>query len=785
MAKIVKRFYEINEKEFQYAGGKGGTLARLIQKNFPIPNGMVIFPDAFDNNQLIPSAWQDIQKILDEFKSEKPNASFAVRSSALSEDSAYASFAGEFETVLDVHSAPAVKAAIEQVQASRDSQRVKAYSKNKGLGAVAPIAVIIQQLIRADISGILFTSDPVTRNRFEMHGNYVYGLGDELVSGEAEPFTFTFQYPAGVYHGPDELKKHAKKLFKLAIRLENELGCPQDIEWAVAHNTVYILQSRPITTLKPYNPQTAEWNHSRSGDFVWFQQEVFPDVLTPATWSIFKNFQSLDIYNIPIMGNIHGRLYMNFSLSFSMFGLLNKSREYMLEYIALVTGHSLNRVTIKNLPLTKGQLLKVMLPKMITMLPKQFLLVRKFDQIIADNPAKCEQIINEVRACQGADSLVSLYNKKIFPLFWNLLQVQDKANENYFFPYLDAKLELYKSVGKEQADHILSKMTARSGTLASVQPLIDLQRLSNGDITRKGYQHIAGHRPPHENEIAEPRLYEQPGWIEDRLNQYQKNPRDYLAMAESSKQDFEHAWSDFKEKHPRQAARIWKELEKTLLAMEKREIIRSELTRSIGVVRQWYLQCGEMLNIGNDVFFLEVEELMEVLHGNASLAAEIAKRKSAYQRQLERPVYPAIISGTFNLDEWMRDPSRRHDIYDTHTELVFEEQTDIIKGYPGSSGRVAGLVRVLHNPSDGHQLKQGEILVAASTNVGWTPIFPRAAAVITDIGAPLSHAAIIARELGIPAVVGTANGTTRLHTGDRVFVDGEKGIVLIKDAKSL
>ncbi len=119
-------------------------------------------------------------------------------------------------------------------------------------------------------------------------------------------------------------------------------------------------------------------------------------------------------------------------------------------------------------------------------------------------------------------------------------------------------------------------------------------------------------------------------------------------------------------------------------------------------------------------------------------------------------------------------------MFDSHVPYQVSE-SDVIKGYPGSAGRVEGVVRYLTSPDKGSKLQEGEILLASTTNVGWTPLFPRAAAVITDIGAPLSHAAIVARELGIPAVVGTGNATMRLRTGDRVRVDGGQGIVELLD----
>jgi pyruvate,water dikinase len=140
-----------------------------------------------------------------------------------------------------------------------------------------------------------------------------------------------------------------------------------------------------------------------------------------------------------------------------------------------------------------------------------------------------------------------------------------------------------------------------------------------------------------------------------------------------------------------------------------------------------------------------------------------------------------IIRGRFDPFQWATDPNRRNDVYDMQAPIT-SVQSHAITGFAGAAGRVEGTVRCLTRPEEGVHLKPGEILVAVTTNVGWTPLFPRAAAVVTDVGAPLSHAAIVARELGIPAVVGCADATTRLRTGDRVRVDGGQGVVEILDA---
>jgi pyruvate,water dikinase len=134
--------------------------------------------------------------------------------------------------------------------------------------------------------------------------------------------------------------------------------------------------------------------------------------------------------------------------------------------------------------------------------------------------------------------------------------------------------------------------------------------------------------------------------------------------------------------------------------------------------------------------------------------------------------------GKFDPVEWVADPQRRSDIYDARKQIK-TQYTSQVKGLPGSAGQAEGRVRILNSPGEGDQIQPGEILVAITTNVGWTPIFPRAAAVVTDVGAPLSHAAIVARELGIPAVVGCFNATSVLKNGDFVRVDGGQGIVEI------
>ncbi len=171
-----------------------------------------------------------------------------------------------------------------------------------------------------------------------------------------------------------------------------------------------------------------------------------------------------------------------------------------------------------------------------------------------------------------------------------------------------------------------------------------------------------------------------------------------------------------------------------------------------------------------------------VLAGDKKSIASISGRRKVYDTYFSLPPYPALIIGQFDPVVWASDPNRRSDIFDSRC-VKAHPVPSTISGYAGAAGCVEGIVHRLDRPEDGNQLQKGEILVTVTTNIGWTPLFPLLAAIVTDVGAPLSHAAIVARELGIPAVVGCGNATQLLKTGDRVSVDGSNGKITILNQK--
>ncbi|NHJ02949.1 MAG: phosphoenolpyruvate synthase, partial [Candidatus Heimdallarchaeota archaeon] len=325
LEKVVYSFKELDSEILPKAGGKGSALAQLLQLGYPVPDGFVILPSAFRNDELRAEAWDQVQFYLSKHRKRDKSATFAVRSSALAEDSAFAAFAGQFETILGVKNDDEILTAIHTVFASKRSERVEAYSKIKGIDFQHEIAVIIQQLVDSEISGVLFTADPVTGSINTMSGSFIYGMGDQLVSGESDAFQFELSRPKGKYKGPEEFKKYSKKLYSLASKVEKDFKAPQDIEWAIWHGKLYLLQSRPITTLIGYDPVLAYHNESLVGDYFWTFTgvgELVPNILKPSDWSIWKIYNtdcSEHNWFLPHMmyANIAGRLYTNGSVMVS------------------------------------------------------------------------------------------------------------------------------------------------------------------------------------------------------------------------------------------------------------------------------------------------------------------------------------------------------------------------------------------------------------------------------------------------------------------------------------
>jgi phosphohistidine swiveling domain-containing protein len=542
-----------------------------------------------------------------------------------------------------------------------------------------------------------------------------------------------------------------------------------------------------MTELNGFDPITGAWNDSLTGDYLWSRNnfgEARPDVMSPFTYSITEKVWS-KISFLPgyqLSGNICGRYYANVSVSISMLRALGRNKEAAIEQMRDLLGNVPEDLEIPAVPLSRSTMF-LALPRMIKLGMMEKSGAKKVPEFVAVSPGRCKALRQQIQQIGAKTELVSFWDKEIQPELTEGIWILGGATQP-LEATVKLKKELVELVGEADANALFSNLSSQSetssgsGMLASLGPVIGIARVGQGQMSRAEYLEKYGHRGPHEAEISLPRPAEDPDWLDQQLAEYKKSPVDVYALLERRRAEFEAAWGRLQAHYPEKVRKLRRRIEKVGPAACLREAARDEITRFLWVEREWALRAGQLTGLDDDIFLLTIDEVLEVLGGNTAATVYIPARRETYASYRELPPYPMIVRGPFDPFRWASDPQRRSDIYDATAKPPIST-SKTIRGFAGAAGCVEGQVRLLDGPEHGDQLQPGEILVAVTTNVGWTPLFPRAAAVVTDVGAPLSHAAIVARELGIPAVVGCGSATTRLRTGDRVRVDGGHGTVEI------
>ncbi|MGW6929553.1 PEP/pyruvate-binding domain-containing protein [Lentzea sp. NPDC054927] len=720
-------------------GGKGASLARLTRAGLPVPAGFHLTTCAYRERSM--------DGVLDAFR--ELGGPVAVRSSATAEDLPDLSFAGQHDTVLNVDESRLFDAVLRCWDSLR-SERAVAYRARNGIES-AEMAVVVQRMVPADVSGVLFTADPVT-GRAEPVINAVRGLGEALVSGEADSAELL-----------DDAQK--SELVGLGKRIEALYGMPVDVEWALEGKRFWILQARPITSLR------VEWNDSLDGDYLWSNGnvgEAVPEVMTPVTWSLVELLSSVAIGPHRISGNIGGRFYLNISTYTALGTVIGKADE-MRRSGEETFGRIPDGVTVPPLPMSRLAILRAVLRGAGGPIKQQILYRTRLPQLVRDNPGRCAAAHKAIAACTTPGALLGLWRHDLDQLLRFVCPILDAGARMIAGGPAALRRRLVALIGEEDAATLLTGFHDGAG-LASLGPLVGLARLRSGEIDRGTFAQSWGHRCANDFEVYAPRPAEDPEWISRQLETL-ADPEALLARQREARAE---AWDRLVAKHPSAAPKIRKQLDRIGDSARAREQARSEMVRAFWVMRAFVLRAGELTSSGDALFFLPIDDVLRVLDGETTLLDRVPAQRATYERYRALPPYPAVIRGRFDPESWAASPNRRADLHDATTDVPMPAD---VTGFPGSAGVVEGVARVLARVEDGESLRQGEILVTTVMNIGWTPLFTRAAAVVTDVGAPLSHAAIVARELGIPAVVGCGNATTRIATGDRIQVDGARGTV--------
>ncbi|WP_308075113.1 PEP/pyruvate-binding domain-containing protein [Actinokineospora sp. PR83] len=760
-------------------GGKARALTALARAGVPVPAGFVVTTAAF-RRRTDPAAVAEIRAAVAAAYAGLGSPAVAVRSSATAEDLPGLSFAGQHDTFLGVEGAGEVFAAVERCWASLGSARAAAYRERAGIDH-AEMAVVVQELVDAESAGVLFTVDPVT-GADGVVVNAGWGLGESVVDGSTTPDTYvvggprprrvigdkalrTVRVPGGtaVEPVPDRLRRapvlteaQTAELAALGAVVHERFG-PSDVEWARHRGGFAILQARPVTGGAA---EAREWNDTVRGDYLWTCAnlgEAVPGVMTPATWSVVRTLAPPPVGGHPVNGIVGGRFYLNLSAALAVAGALGLgrvARKAMAQTLGPIPAD------VPPLPMARPALLRAALRTAAVAGVESVRYRRRLPALVAANPARCARLRERIAAAPTPAALVGLWHAEGHDLLLRTCRTFDAGARQGGPGAVHARLRA--RVGDDDAAVLATGLHTDSDELVSLGPALGLARLRAGRLDRATYLDAWGHRCADEFELSAPRPAEDPDWLDRALATAEGDPEERLrAQAEARAR----VWA----RHPGAERALRRPLAKAAAAARGRELARSEMVRVFSVLRAFWVRAGELTGRGDDVFFLPLPELLAVLDGDPTPFAAVPGRRVAYDRYRALPPYPTVLRGRFDPVSWaaQRDSAQRDP----------GPGGPDVTGLPGSGGIAEGPVRVLSTVEQGAALRPGEVLVTSVTNIGWTPLFSRAAAVVTDVGAPLSHAAIVARELGIPAVVGCGDATTRLATGTRVRVDGAAGTV--------
>ena len=791
-------------------GGKGAALARLTAAGLPVPDGFCIttaaYRDFVDDHALyeaILTAVQDNspevaadrvarmfterplpatmeQMIMKAYAGLGSSAAVAVRSSATAEDLPTASFAGQQDTFLNVRGRTELLEAIRNCWASLWTARAIEYRTHQAIShRDVNLAVVVQHMVPATGAGVIFTADPIKRRSDRLLINAAPGVGEALVSGDVDPDSITVERADRTIverSGEPILQPgQVDTLVRIGLEIEELFGHPVDIEWATDRGQVRVLQARPITTVLTQDRE--EWNDTGLGDFAWTAGnvgEAVPSVMTPATWSLMQVFMSeamalSQIGPYRLVGNIGGRLYVNLSVLMAASKAVGVTR-LVRPTMERVFGRFPDDLQIPPLPLSRRRVLRDVLRTSIPFSIRVGRYQRQLPALLQQAPARADLVRQRIGAATSARQLAQLWADEVEPLLRHNSRLLAAGARATGSGQLRARAWLVKRVGAREADAMLTGLDADGDDLESLGPMLGLARVAAGDLDRNTYLRQWGHRCPDEFEVSAPRPIEDPDWIDDRLAELVQGRSSALDLIESQQRARAAAWSRFQKQHPGMERAAERRLARVARSYRAREAGRSEAVRAFGVLREFILRAGDITGHHDDLFFCSHQEILAVLDGDSRPLDQVPKRREAYHRYTSLPRYPPLIRGAF-------DPAG--EVAVSRPTDDHQPSANTVIGLPGSAGVAEGTARILDQVEQSDQLGAGDILVTTVTNVGWTPLFPRVAAIVTDIGAPLSHAAIVARELGIPAVVGCGDATTKINNGDLLRVDGATGTVQV------
>jgi rifampicin phosphotransferase len=719
----ARRLRDVRLADAAVVGGKAANLGELIANGVRVPDGVVLGLDA----ATLPDA--ERSRLLTAAASALGADRFAVRSSGATEDGLDRSFAGLFETVLDVPPG-GLMAASARVLASVRDHRVETYSGGSNDG----MAVIVQRMVDAVAAGVAMTADPVTGDRSTCVVTAVRGLAAALVSGEVPGDEWRIREGRATLARRLEGAIDADVALAVAAeasRIAGLRGVPQDIEWALDRDgTLWIVQARPMTAVPP----EVKWDPPVRGAFT--RSYRFGEWLSEPVTPLFESW---------LLTTMEERLHAGLE---AVLG-----QRMPRPYHVLVNGwyfYSLNWAT-----------------------PGAFL---------RNAPRMLVRAVRSPRALAG---IMPATVRHAFPAVER--QWREDVQPRYRAAVTKAQEQVERAAIAE-LPAMVDELAGLAGeyflSIAALTGAAYKTELNLAAFHRKHLQDALGwsHLPLVSGFEATidpdaPAIVSLDWWFEPRR-----------LGAEAAAPEGKHAAVVEERRAAEAKARAalratpgrLRSYERLLADAQHLLAIRDEQTRELTlawpVMRRAVLRIGTALSTGgwvdepDDAFFLTRAELLAAIGGGARVARIDVRERRRLREEQVRLVPPLVVGPLPRMVERMWAG------FAAQVGAVGSERA-LVSGAPASAGRATGVARVVRGPAEFETLQPGEILVAPMTAPAWTPLFARAAGLVTDVGSAASHASLVAREYGIPAVVGTGDATARLRTGMRVTVDGSTGTV--------
>ena len=870
-------------------GGKAANLARLSREGLAVPRWWVLSTQAFqlllERNQLsaaiearlklvgqdgaaiealarqiqqqvlAASIPAELHEQLAETLAGQEQVLFAVRSSVLGEDAQGASFAGQMDSCLFQQGLAAIEQSLLQVAASAFNARALHYRLSKGIGLNdIRAAVIVQEMVEGEVSGVMFTAHPLTGSRRHALISAAWGVGEGIVAGICN----TDEYSVGLFDDEievqladkdvavrfdraggrgtltspvDEARRHARTLDDrqlLALRdqgrhIASLLRFPQDIEWTLRDGQSYILQTRPITRLPaPSQPSGRRLVFDNSNI-----QESYCGVTTPLTFSFASRAyatvyeQTLRVIGVSerqiqahrdmldnMLGLIHGRVYYNINNWYRGLLLLPSFKTNKADMERMM-GLSDPVDLIEERPRSGRE----KLAKLPAMLRALFLLSRGFRRMdtlldefrqmferayrsIARYELHCLNVGELIEEARRLDrELLQRWTTPIINDFY-VMMMNGRVHRALVAagitnPDLLQNNLLSGEDGIESTEptKLLLRMCAHVRTQPELQALIEqadnaslLGRVQVCDRDFHGqclhYIEQYGDRSMGELKLESITLRQDPSFLfailKNYLSRADLTPQALAAREASFRQAAEaQAFAAIGRQGASALRRFKNHLNRLRAAIRNRENMRLARTRMFGLYRELFLQIGQQLAMDQvlaeprDIFYLSLDELYALNDGRAvqtELKSLVAARQAEFAGYQEQDL-------PHHFYTW--GMVYRHNAY-AYPHAPHAQAAGDIRGTACYPGIVEEKVRLIFSPQDELTLN-GQILCTLRTDPGWAPLFPSAGGILVERGSTLSHSAVVARELGIPAIVGIPGITSLLRDGERVRMDGASG----------